>query len=54
MYYRSGLLFVCFFVFGWGKADDLVCLLLGIRRSWLIVLLITLGVSFMVSLRGFM
>ena len=54
LYVLSRCLFVCFFVFGWGKADDLVCLLLGIRRSWLIVVLITLGVSFMVNLWGFM
>ena len=53
MYYPSGLLFA-FLVFGWGKADDVVCLLLGIRRSWLIVVSIILGVSFMVILRGFM
>ncbi len=41
-------------VFGWGKADDLVCLRLGIQRSWLIVVLIILVVSFMVILWGFM
>ena len=56
MYYRRGLLFLFFVLLCLGgvKADDLVCLLLGIRRSWLIVVLITLGVSFMVILWGFM
>ena len=55
MCYRGGLLLVCLLlVLGWGKADDVVCLHLGIRRSWLIVVSIILGVSFMVILRGFM
>ncbi len=54
LYVLSQWPFDSFFVFGWGKADDVVCLRLGIRRSWLIVVSIILGVSFMVILRGFM
>lgn len=44
----------CFLVClgGVDKADDVICLHLGIRRSWLIVLSIILGVSSVVHFVG--